>query len=140
MKRRRPLGQTWGKHFPRPLPDASPYTGDDVAELGARAALIPATATPAHAPGALMQHQILALAERLEAQPELARAVRQGERQDRTGRRARHQRTAPYAGVGFRCIGTTPPGVAAGGVSPPPGHLIRVAATLALIWQEINSP
>ena len=72
------------------LPHAGAHAREDVAELGARRALVPAAAAAALAAGPLVQHHTLALAERAEPQVERASAVAEHDGVERAGRLACH--------------------------------------------------
>lgn len=119
------------------LPYTRAHAREDVAELGASGALVPAAAAAALAAGALVQDQLLAAPVDTEAQPELAAAVGERDGQDRSLGRARHQPAPPGSRILWENIGTQPPGVTAGGVRAPPGHLAD-AATLALLGATIQ--
>jgi hypothetical protein len=58
-----------------PSPDAGAHTGQDVAELAPRRALVPAATAPAVAVGALVQRDALALATCAEAKLIRSRSV-----------------------------------------------------------------
>ncbi|HEY5196525.1 MAG TPA: hypothetical protein VIJ51_05810 [Solirubrobacteraceae bacterium] len=92
------LGLRWRRrHRDTPLPDAGPHACEQVAELGARSALVPAAATPAHAAGAFVHDLALPLAGGPEAQVKRAGTVAQDHNLDRTICRTRHQGLNSYS-------------------------------------------
>ena len=79
-------------------PHAGKYARDDVAQLAARCALVPAAATSAFAPVALVEHDGVALIVGAEAETEGPRTVRQRP-QVRLGRRVAVHERRPHTGL-----------------------------------------
>ena len=77
----------------RRRPDADADAREDVAQLGPRGRLVPATAAAARAAGPLVQDHTLALGADADTEVERPAVIRQRADEERAGRQRRHQAT-----------------------------------------------